>query len=71
MPDFVRDALECRSLMKAYQSRPAYQRNDYLGWIGRAKLDSTQKKRLAQMLDELEKGDLYMHMRWKSAKRCK
>ncbi|MCK7537754.1 MAG: YdeI/OmpD-associated family protein [Marinilabiliales bacterium] len=43
--------------MDAYQSRPPYQQNDYIGWINRAKLESTKQKRLNQMLDELKKGE--------------
>jgi len=65
MPDFVREALEARELVEAYNARPPYQRNDYIGWITRAKRPETQQKRLNQMLDELEKGDLYMKMGWK------
>lgn len=64
MPAFVRNALIARGLMDAYRSRPAYQQNDYLGWINRAKLQPTRQKRLAQMLDELEGGSLYMNMEW-------
>ena len=37
MPDDVRAAIEERGLMEAYRARPAYQQNDYLGWITRAK----------------------------------
>ena len=33
MPDDVRDALSERGLRDAYDARPPYQRNDYLGWI--------------------------------------
>ena len=62
MPEFVREALLQRRLMEAYHSRPDYQQNDYIGWIMRAKRVETQKKRLAQMLDELEAGDKYMNM---------
>jgi uncharacterized protein YdeI (YjbR/CyaY-like superfamily) len=62
MPDFVRDALAARDLLDAYRRRPAYQQNDYLGWINRAKRPETREKRLAQMLYELERGDLYMNM---------
>lgn len=62
MPEFVRQALEERGLMDAYRSRPAYQQNDYLGWIKRAKRQATREKRLAQMLDELELGGVYMKM---------
>lgn len=64
MPDFVHDALETQGLMETYRSRPAYQQNDYIGWITRAKREATQQKRLAQMLDELQRGDVYMKMRW-------
>ncbi len=42
--------------------RPPYQRNDYLGWIARAKRPDTRAKRIAQMLDELAKGTSYMNM---------
>jgi uncharacterized protein YdeI (YjbR/CyaY-like superfamily) len=65
MPRFVRCALEERDLMGQYRARPPYQRNDYLGWITRAKRDETQQRRLDQMLDELERGDVYMNMSWR------
>lgn len=65
MPDFVRQALVELGLMDAYQQRPPYQRNDYLGWINRAKRPQTKDKRLSQMLDELARGDAYMKMDWK------
>ncbi len=64
MPDFVRDALNANKLMEAYKSRPPYQRNDYLGWISRAKKPETHQKRLAQMLEELARGDVYMNMNY-------
>ena len=64
MPAFVREALKKRKLSDKYKERPAYQRNDYLTWIGDAKLDATKQKRLAQMLDELERGGVYMRMKW-------
>ena len=66
MPEYMREALEARGLMEAYNARPPYQRNDYIGWITRAKRPETQEKRLNQMLDELKKGDVYMKMDWKS-----
>ena len=31
MPEYVFSALEQRSLMDAYNDRPAYQQNDYIG----------------------------------------
>lgn len=68
MPDFVQKALEKRELMGAYKSRPPYQQNDYIGWINRAKKDSTKQKRMHQMLDELEKGDVYMKMKYNPKK---
>ncbi len=65
MPDFVEAALANEGLAAAYAARPPYQRNDYLGWIARAKRDATRNKRLRQMLDELAAGDVYMGMRWR------
>lgn len=64
MPEDISTALRQRGLTEAYRARPAYQQNDYLRWIGRSKLPATRHKRLAQMLDELERGGVYMHMRW-------
>ena len=64
IPEFMRQALATRGLMDAYHARPAYQRNDYIGWITRAKRDEIREKRLRQMLDELERGGLYMKMKW-------
>ncbi len=64
MPADVREALDARGLMAAYQARPPYQQNDYLGWMARAKLAATRQKRLDQMLAELEGGALYMNMAW-------
>ncbi len=62
MPAYIRQALVQRRLMHAYRSRPPYQQNDYIGWITRAKRKETRDKRLAQMLDELDRGDKYMNM---------
>lgn len=64
MPDFFQNALHARGLMTAYLARPPYQQNDYIGWITRARLETTRQKRLNQMLDELERGDVYMKMKW-------
>jgi uncharacterized protein YdeI (YjbR/CyaY-like superfamily) len=69
MPAFVRAALTSRRLMSAYRERPAYQRNDYIGWIKSAKRPETQEKRLQQMLSELAKGGVYMRMRHARSKR--
>lgn len=68
MPDFVLDALEKAKLFDAYEARPAFQQNDYVGWITSAKRDETRDKRLEQMLGELRRGDVYMQMAWKTGK---
>ena len=65
MPEDIRTELESRQLMPAYRARPSYQQNDYVGWIIRSKLAATRAKRLTQMLDELSKGGVYMHMKWR------
>jgi uncharacterized protein YdeI (YjbR/CyaY-like superfamily) len=62
MPDDVREELEERGLIELYEERPFYQRNDYLGWIGRAKRLETRHKRIEQMLDELDQGSVYTGM---------
>lgn len=63
MPQFIEKALEDNGVKQDYLNRPAYQRNDYLGWIERAKQDKTKHKRLTQMLDELKKSGVYMKMK--------
>ncbi|MBI3789867.1 MAG: YdeI/OmpD-associated family protein [Gemmatimonadetes bacterium] len=65
MPADVRHALVGHGALAAYKARPAYQQNDYLGWIGRAVKDETRRARIAQMLDELARGDRYMKMTWR------
>lgn len=62
IPAFVLAALESEMLMGAFSERPAYQRNDYVGWINTAKRDETKQKRLMQMLAELKQGGVYMNM---------
>lgn len=69
MPDAVREALAAEGLMDAYEARPPYQRNDYLGWIAAAKREPTRAKRLRQMLDELADGRTYMGMAWRAGGR--
>ncbi len=66
MPEFIRKAIVERGLMEIYLSRPEYQQNDTIGWITRAKRVKTQAKRLDQMLNELEAGDTYMNMAYRS-----
>lgn len=68
MPDDVRQALELSDLMAAYGARPPYQRNDYVSWIDQARREVTRRKRIRQMLDELDAGDVYMNMAWSGGK---
>jgi len=68
MPTDVRRALEAAGLMGTYDARPPYQRNDYIGWIERAKRPETRTKRIEQMLAELEQGDVYMKMEWRAGR---
>lgn len=63
MPEFVTQSLNERGLMEAYKDRPAYQQNDYIGWINQTKRQETKERRLSQMLDELEAGGIYMNMK--------
>lgn len=70
VPEFVRDALIREALMDAYYERPGYQQNDYIGWINSAKRRDTKEKRLAQMLEELRRGGIYMKMDHPSSKRA-
>lgn len=65
MPEIIREALVREGLMEAYRARPAYQQNDYIGWITRAKRPETVEKRLGQMLEELRMGDKYMAMAYR------
>lgn len=64
MPVDVRGAIESLGLMDRYHLRPPYQQNGYIGWIFRAKRAETRQKRLNQMLDELQKGNIYTRMKW-------
>jgi hypothetical protein len=64
MPGFVKSALGARKLAEAYEARPDYQKSDYLLWIEKAPLMAGKRKRLDQMLDELEKGNVYMGEPW-------
>ena len=61
MPDEIRNELEERAVIDDCDERPFYQRNDYLGWIGRATRPETRRKRIDQMVDELAQGGVYGH----------
>jgi uncharacterized protein YdeI (YjbR/CyaY-like superfamily) len=68
MPRNIRSLLEKHGLLELYKARPPYQQNDYIGWITKAKLETTRQKRTQQMLDELKQGNLYMRMKWSRSK---
>ena len=62
MPTLVKVTLEDNDLIQYYLERPAYQQNDYIGWINQAKQEATKQKQLNQMLVELKQGGVYMKM---------
>ena len=62
MPADVKTALVSAKVMADYEARPAYQRNDYIGWITRAAKEETRIKRISQMVTELKVGGVYMKM---------
>lgn len=62
MPEDVRDVLADQAVEEDYAARPAYQRNDYLRWIARARTEDTRDRRIGQMIDELRAGGVYMGM---------
>jgi uncharacterized protein YdeI (YjbR/CyaY-like superfamily) len=64
MPADIASILNQRKLTDAYEARPAYQRNDYLAWIARARRTDTREKRLQVMLGELAAGNGYTQMPW-------
>lgn len=68
MPGFILEALKTAALLDAYNARPPYQQNDYIGWITRAKRADTRQRRLSQMLEELNAGDRYMKMLYHAKK---
>lgn len=62
MPDDIRAALKAGGVTADYDARPHYQRNDYLGWIARARQEETRRTRIGQMVAELRTGGVYMGM---------
>lgn len=68
MPPDIAVRIAERGLEAAFAERPPYQRNDYLGWIARAKRPETRERRLEQMLDELAGAELYMRMSWRTGR---
>ena len=69
MPNDIAAALKSSGLRADYNARPAYQRNDYIGWINRAKTPAMRIERLEQMLTELAQGGIYMGMEHKASRK--
>ena len=63
IPEYIKKALDENDVIADYEARPAYQQNDYIGWIERAKRQETKEKRLQQMIGELKTGGVYMKMK--------
>lgn len=68
LPAALKRRMEEESVLELYRQRPPYQRNDYLGWIARAKQEATKQKRTDQMIAELKKGNVYMNMKWNGSR---
>ena len=63
--DLKKPTTACRrtALRADYLERPAYQQNDYIARIERAKMQKTEERRLDEMLDELKTGGVYMKIK--------
>ena len=71
IPPYVTAALSEHRLTATFEQRPAYQQNDYIGWIIRGKREETRRNRVQQMLDELRHGGVYMNMKWSGGNRAR
>ena len=63
LPEPLQMTMQEYGVLEDFYQRPAYQQNDYIAWIERAKKPQTREKRIRQMLDELEQGGVYMKMK--------
>ncbi len=63
LPEPLQTTMQEHGVLDDFYQRPAYQQNDYIAWIERAKKPETREKRIQQMLDELEQGGVYMKMK--------
>ena len=68
LPANLRNVLIQEDVLAAYEARPFYQRNDYIQWIAGAKRVETANKRIAQMVEELRSGNIYMNMAYNRGK---
>ena len=67
LPDDIEMVLRTHHVFDEYKKRPAYQQNDYISWIKRAKREETREKRVTQMVEELKLGGVYMKMEHKAS----
>lgn len=61
IPGFVKQSLKKRGLLEKYKKRPDYQQSGYLDWINEVQIREIKLQRLAQMLEELEQGGIYLN----------
>ncbi len=51
MPDDVLATLKSENVLADFEARPAYQQNDYVGWITRAARDETRHSGVWRQVD--------------------
>lgn len=61
MPADIRIHLAERNLTDAFRRRPEDQKRKYLEWIEGTRFSILRSRRIRQMLDELDRGDMYMN----------
>lgn len=64
MPVDAAGSLDGTGLQAVYDCRPAYQRNDYTGWITGGVRPQIRQNRDARMLQEPKEGNVCMGMVW-------
>src|SRR4051812_43556158 len=64
MPGQVKGALAKRNLLDTYIARPQYQKDDYLKWVAAAAGPTEKQKRIDQLVDEIEKGNVFKGEPW-------
>lgn len=64
LPRQYEKLLSEKNLLSEFKNRPYYQQSGWIRWIETAKQPGTKERRIKQMLDELEAGNLYMKMPW-------
>lgn len=69
LPEDVRQALELSDLMGAFEARPDFQRDGYIGWIVESRREFMRRKRIGQLLEELEAGNSYLGKEWSGARK--